>query len=265
MHLLGCGHCSQCRRGQYQLCPARGLRNNKRYASAGFAEFDLAVAENIFHVPDSVSLDMASMIDVYACGVHAIHRIPVESFVVLIIGTGPIAMTVGQIARVSGARKVIMMGRRKELLKKAIEIGAADLTIDSSQTHDVAQSARELTDGEGADIVFEAVGGDHQNLDHAVDAAGYGGAIGILGSFWSDVEVAYYKANRKEISIHWCSSYSSWRGAREYQIALDLIASGRVHASPLITHAYSLERIAEAFEAAAYKKSSGAIKVVIHP
>jgi 2-desacetyl-2-hydroxyethyl bacteriochlorophyllide A dehydrogenase len=266
MHLLGCGRCRQCRRGLYHLCPARGLRENKRYASAGFSEYDIAIAENVFQVPDSLSFDLASMIDVYACSVHAIHRIPVEAAnAVVIIGTGPIGMSVGQVARSAGTRKIIMIGRRGESLSKAVEAGATDLTINSSDAPDVAERVRDLTDGEGADIVFETVGGSRQSLDDAVDVAAYGGAIGILGAFWSDVSVAYYKANRKEISLHWCSSYSSWRGVREYQVALDLVAGGRVLASPLITHAYSLERIAEAFAAAADKKTSGAIKVVIHP
>jgi threonine dehydrogenase-like Zn-dependent dehydrogenase len=72
-------------------------------------------------------------------------------------------------------------------------------------------------------------------------------------------------AYRKELTITWCNSYSSWNGISEYTIALDLLASGRVVAEPLITHHYPLDQISEAFIAAADKRTSKAVKVLIHP
>src|SRR2546427_608596 len=81
--------------------------------SAGFSELDLAVADNVYPLPDHVSLEVASMLDVYACGVHAINRIPLRAIDnVCVLGTGPIGMTMGQVARAAGARRVIMVGRR---------------------------------------------------------------------------------------------------------------------------------------------------------
>ncbi len=50
----------------------------------------------------------------------------------------------------------------------------------------------------------------------------------------------------------------------EYQIALGLLASGRVRAEPLLTHRFPLDRIGDAF-AAADKRASGAIKVLVLP
>ena len=61
-----------------------------------------------------------------------------------------------------------------------------------------------------------------------MDAAAYGGKIGIIGAFWGEVAVAYRAANRKEIDLRWCNSYATWNGVREYQIALDLVADGGV-------------------------------------
>ena len=52
---------------------------------------------------------------------------------------------------------------------------------------------------------------------------------------------------------------------REFQIALDMIADGRVQAEPLVTHRFPLDRIADGFAAADDKRVSGAIKVVIQP
>ena len=55
------------------------------------------------------------------------------------------------------------------------------------------------------------------------------------------------------------------RRQREFQIALDLVAEGRVQAEPLITHRYPLTEIGAAFVAADDKRASGAVKVVVQP
>jgi threonine dehydrogenase-like Zn-dependent dehydrogenase len=266
MHLVGCGQCRQCRRGDYHICPQRGMRDGQRHGSAGFSELDVAVADNIFPLPDHVSLEVASMLDVYACGVHAINRIPLRAMEnVCVLGTGPIGMTMGQVARAAGARRVIMVGRRDELLQRAIEVGAADAVVNNASVASVGEAIAELTKGDLCDAVFESVGGTADTLGQAIEAAAFGGAIGIIGAFWGDVAVAYRAANRKEIDLRWCNSYSTWHGEREYQIALDMVADKRVQAEPLVTHRFPLQEIATAFQAADDKKASGAVKVVIQP
>jgi threonine dehydrogenase-like Zn-dependent dehydrogenase len=60
-------------------------------------------------------------------------------------------------------------------------------------------------------------------------------------------------------------SYGLWDGVPEYQIALDLLAAGRIKAAPLITHRYPLAQIKQAFAAADDKRASGAIKVLVLP
>ena len=265
MHLVGCGQCRFCARGDYHICPTRGRRDGRATWSAGFSEYDLVVAQNCFPLPDHVSFEAASMVDVYACGVHALNRIPLQPFnSVVVIGTGPIGMTAGQVARAAGARQVIMVGRRDELLEFGRSVGAADQVINSSR-EDVGEAVARLTDGEGAEIVLESVGGEADTIGHALAAAAQGGVIGIIGAFRGDVCVPYSLANKKELDIRLCNSYSTWRGVREYKIALDMIAAGRVQANPLITHRFPLEQITDGFAAAADKRSSGALKVVIQP
>ena len=265
MHLVGCGACRQCRRGDYHVCPRRGLRDGQRRGSAGFSELDLAVAENVYPLPDHVSLDVASLLDVYGCGVHAVNRIPLRpTDSVCVVGTGPIGLTMGQVARAAGVRKVIMIGRRDEPLDFALRVGAADLVVNNT-TAPVGEAIADLTEGELCDAVFESVGGTSDTIEQAVEAAAFGGKIGIIGAFWGDVAVAYRAANRKEIDLRWCNSYATWNGVREYQIALDLVAEGRVQAEPLITHRFSLTQIADAFVAADDKRASGAVKVIVAP
>jgi threonine dehydrogenase-like Zn-dependent dehydrogenase len=266
MHLVGCGACRQCRRGDYHVCPTRGMRDGRRRGSAGFSELDLAVTANVYPLPDSVTLEAASLLDVYACGVHAINRVPLRSMeYVCVVGTGPIGMTMGQVARAAGARRVIMIGRRGQPLELALRVGAADAVINNASVASLGEAVAELSDGDLCDAVFETVGGAEDTMAQAVEAAAFGGRIGIIGAFWGDVAVAYRAANRKELDLRWCNSYSTWHGQREFQIALDMLADGRVQAEPLITHRFPLARIADAFQAADDKRASGAMKVVVQP
>ena len=265
MHLVGCGRCRACARGDYHICPTRGQRAGQSMSSAGFSEYDLVVAANCFPLPDHVSFEAASMVDVYACGVHALNRIPLRPFnTVVVLGTGPIGMTAGQVARAAGARQVIMIGRRDEILEFGRSVGAADAVVNATR-EDAGAAVRRLTDGAGADIVLESVGGQAPTILQAVEVAAPGASIGIIGAFIGDVAFPYAHANKKELTIKLCNSYSTWHGVREYQIALDMIAAGRVQAEPLITHRFPLERIADGFAAADDKRGSGALKVVIQP
>jgi threonine dehydrogenase-like Zn-dependent dehydrogenase len=189
---------------------------------------------------------------------------------VCVVGTGPIGLTMGQVARAAGAKQVIMIGRRDELLQFALQVGAADAVVNNTEVASIAEAIGDLTDGELCDAVFETVGGEtvggeSETMAQAVEAAAFGGQIGIIGAFWGDVAVAYRAGNRKELDVRWCNSYSTWHGQREFQIALDMVAEGRVQAAPLITHRFPLTEIGAAFAAAADKRASGAVKVIVQP
>ena len=265
MHLLGCGVCRLCRRGDSHLCPQRGLHRGRRRASAGFSEFDVVAEQNVFAVPDGLPLEVAALADVYACALHALHRAPLRPMdTALVLGTGPVGLAVGQVARLAGCRRTIVVGRREAALEAALALGAADAVVDSRR-EDAVSEVLALTDGWGADVVFESVGGAGEALPLGVAAAARGGVIVILGAFHGDVAVSYREANRRELDLRWSSSYSTWAGVREFQLALDLLAGGRVDAAGLLTHRFPLARIGEAFAAAHDRSVSGAVKVLVEP
>lgn len=264
-HLIGCGECVYCRRGDTHICPTRGQRHGERHSSHGFSQYDVCLTRNVHPLPDNISTDAAAILDCYACGVHALNRVSILPYMnVVILGTGAIGMTLGQIARASGAQSVIMVGTRDEPLAIARRARAADEVVANTRV-DPVEAVLELTDGVGADVVFETVGGSAPTVTQGIGMARPGSTICILGIFTTDPELDTRTAYRKELTITWCNSYANWHGLSEYEIALNLLASGRVAAEPIITHHYSLDQIGEGFAAAADKKSSGAIKVLVHP
>jgi threonine dehydrogenase-like Zn-dependent dehydrogenase len=264
MQLAGCGQCPECLRGASNICLHRGSNEALR-VSAGFSEYDVAALNHVYALPPGLPLEVAALADVYACAVHALNRVPVTAAdIVVIIGNGTVALALGQLARLRGAQ-VIMIGRRQKILEQAMSAGAAGTVINLMQTDASPELAR-LTGDRGARVVFEAVGGtSNDTIQLAIHAAAAGGEIGILGAFVGNVQVPYREANRKEISLRWCNGYAMWNGQREFQIALDLLAQGRVSAASLITHRFGLEEVGKAFQVSDNKSQSNAIKVMLEP
>jgi threonine dehydrogenase-like Zn-dependent dehydrogenase len=267
MQLAGCGGCPACRRGDTNLCEQRGMFGGRRWISAGFSEFDVALAEHVYPVPDGVSPGVAALADVYACAVHAVHRVPVTpEDTVLVLGTGPVGIALGQVARLAGARRTILVGRRDAPLEVAMSCGAADHVILTTPSTSLREAVRELNIGQGVEIVFEAVGGSGCELfRQGLGALAPGGTLCILGAYLGDVSLPYREANEKEITIRWSNGYASWNGRREFRIALDWLGAGRVAAAPLITHRFPLAEISHAFRVAVDRQATGAIKVQVEP
>jgi threonine dehydrogenase-like Zn-dependent dehydrogenase len=264
-HLLGCGTCRYCLRGERHLCPQRGYRHGERQESHGFSEYDLCLATNCHPLPAHVSLDAAALLDCYACGVHALNRVRLTpSDTIAILGTGAIGMTLGQVAKAYGVGRVIMVGTRLEPLDIASAAGAADIGVVNA-LRNPGDVVLEMTDGEGVDAVFETVGGEAPTINQGIEMVRRGGIISILGIFTHSPTVDVRTAYRKEIHLQWANSFSRWQGVSEYRMALDLMTSGRLLATPLITTHFPLDRIQAAFIAADDKRASGAIKVMVHP
>ena len=263
-HLVGCGRCRWCRRGDYQLCPELGQVGGEWVHSTGFSEYSLESAEKCYPLPDDLSIEEAAILDVYAVAVHAVHRVPPRPMdAVVVFGVGAIGLATAQVAKAAGAARVIGVGTRDEALELAKRVGCDDV-VNVSQV-DAVEAVRDLTDGEGAGVVFEAVGGRATTFPLAVGVAAQGGRVGIIGSFVEPQEVDAWACMRKELSLHWVWSYGAWNGVPEYEIALDMLVSGKYEAAPLITHRYPLEQIGEAFAAADDKRASGAVKVLVIP
>ena len=170
-HLLGCGECRWCLAGQYHVCPERGVRHGAKQGSHGFSQYDICVAGNVTPLPDEVSFDAAALVDCYACGVHAANRAPdVRGDVVAIIGAGAIAMTLGQVLKARGAGTVVLVGTRRQPVDVAIAAGSADIGVVTSE-QDPVGAVIDATDGEGAAVTFETVGGQTQLIQQAVEMA----------------------------------------------------------------------------------------------
>jgi 2-desacetyl-2-hydroxyethyl bacteriochlorophyllide A dehydrogenase len=253
--LLGCGECQFCSMGYYHIC------KNLTHPGGGFREYTAILEEIVFPIPDNVSYEEAAILDCLAVGVHAVHRAGVTiTDTAAIIGDGAIGLSTLEVARAAGA-KTALIGHHENNLAIAKKVGA-DIAVNSAKSDEV-EEIMQLTNGEGCEVVFETVGGMAETLESAVRIAKPGGIIVIIGMFAKPVELDFRRLMRNEIDLIFSWSYATWQGVPEFEIALDLLARGKLDAKSLITHRFPLDKISDAFHAALNKRESNALKVLI--
>ena len=176
-----CGFCDYCRRGRENCCstaPRTGFELN-----GGFAEYMRVAGRNAVKIAPSVPWAAAAIIpDALASVYHALTaRARVQAGeTVLIVGIGGLGIHAIQIAHLLGAR-VIAADIAPDKLSGAAEFGPAALI--NSRHQDLPEQVRELTDGWGADVVVETVGGNAvaAALPESIACLRMGGRLAVLG------------------------------------------------------------------------------------
>lgn len=256
----GCGICSMCRRGRYNLCEVARTRGKayKLYghsAPGAFAEYAARPAPLLHKIPDNVTFEESTIVNQGAMGLHAIRRCRIEpGDTVAVLGPGLVGLIVTQLAKATGATRVIMVGRG-ERLNLARELGA-DEVIDYTSGGSIT-AIRNLTGGRGVDCCFECAG-TPSAISTAVNAVRRGGRVALVGlSGNKPVELNTDRLVLDEIDLFGVRS-----SPNAYPELLKLISAGKVNVQKLVSRVYPLDQIQEAFKAFE-KREGGAIRMVI--
>lgn len=230
-HNLACGKCYLCRNGHIQNCMDKrsiGWGIDGSYTSY------LVMPESLLHkVPDNVSLEEAAMAEPAAIVAHQVlerARITPGDTVV-IMGVGPIALLSAQMARIAGAKKIILCGCTGDIeyrLKIAKELSCFDVFIDVMKEDAVATIMKETEIG--ADIVIEASGAQSA-ICTAIKVLKKRGILCAIGMTAAEkISVPWNEAMMKvlDVQFNMSSSYNGWN------IALSLLESGKLNVKPLI-------------------------------
>lgn len=257
--LIGCGECIYCKSGDYHLCT--NLKHIGKHYTGGFGQYIKAPESKCVKIPENVSYPEAALLDCYAVGVHALKRVPVSiGDTVVVYGGGPVGFCTAQVVKAAGAKNVVLVDLIQEVLDIGKQVGI-DYVINSS-IEDPVEKIMEITEGRGADIVFDSVGGHAPILDAEVKMLRPQGKLGMIG-VRQESSFIMSKAHFKELDIIFIFSYAYWNYQSEFAIAMSLLESKRLIAAPVVTHTFPLEKINEAFETARNKSQSKAIKVMI--
>lgn len=237
--LIGCGECVRCRRGEVNLCANRQIFGMQRLGA--FAEFVTAPEKAVVAWPDSLPAEAASLAEVLANGVHVVglsKRLNPRK--VLIFGAGPIGLMTQQAFQVLTDADLMVSEIIPERLATATKLGAK-LAVNPNQ--DNLQSAvLDWTDGEGADVVVDAVGLSITK-QQSLPATRPGGATVWIGTHENSITMDSYGITLAERCVQ--GSYAATMA--ELQLSVDLLASGKVDGSSWIT-AFPLSQGVTAFE-----------------
>lgn len=252
-----CGYCFYCQRAQPSLCENLDLLNG------AYAEFITIpariVAQNLLPIPDGVTFRQAALVEPLACAIHGIERSNIRlGDVVCVIGHGPIGLMLTRLAKLKGAR-VIVVGRNPLKLEKARQFGADDL-VDITIVPDPMEAVRSLTPGgRGVDVAIEAVG-QPETWEQAIAMTRPGGLVNLFGGCKSGthVKVDTRRLHYEELDIIGVFHHTP----RYVRAALSLISDGRLDADGLITHEMDLQRLEKAFH---LMTSGESLKVAITP
>ena len=180
-----CGLCVACRRGNDMHCVRHQFTGLS--VDGGFADYVLVSERSLLPLPAGVEpVEVAPHADAGLTAYHAVRRVAhlaVPGSTAVVIGVGGVGHIALQLVRELGSSTVIAIDTDERRRRLATELGASE-AIDGT---DAADAVRELTDGRGADLVFDFVGTDET---HAASAAmlarggtysviGYGGTISI--------------------------------------------------------------------------------------
>lgn len=178
-YLTPCGKCAICETRQTHLCPSP-----KRFLAfvhdGGFAEYVLVPTESLIRLPDSISYESGATLACSATtALHAMRRIGrvKQGEAVVVYGLGGIGLLMVQLGRHLGLR-TIGISRTVAKLEQALALGA-EAVVDGTSS-DLVERVRALTDGRGADAVFELVG-TGESMEKSLVMLARGGRLVLVG------------------------------------------------------------------------------------
>ena len=240
-----CGVCAFCRTGDQHLCPKRTAIGTS--SPGGLADFVAIPASGVHPLPDHVDFIAGALTEPLAVAVRAVvERGAIEGGdEVVVIGPGTIGLLVAQVAMSQGAT-VTVAGLDRHAARFRL---ARDLGVPRTVALDVASSLDAIAggrDGLGVDVVIECSGA-FEAVDAGLRLLRKGGRM-ILVAFTPGraVPMDLDLVVQRELAV------VASRGKRPscFRVALDLLETGRVLTSRLVSHRFPIDAYAEAFETA---------------
>ena len=244
--IIWCGECDACRIGHLPACEKLRLIGIDQ--DGGFVQKIALPPSMLYKVPDHVSHEHASLVEVYAIGFHACNRAQVKpGDRVAIFGGGKVGQCLMQAAKTKTDGKMfvadVLEGRLERIRQSYPEVR----TINSYE-EDPVEVIRNETDGHGVDVAFEVVGpgvevpGRINPVRACVQSIRGGGTVCVLGLGDEPIPIVYKELIWKEAQI-----IASRVSHGEFSDAIENLGKGSLKPDALISAIKSIDDIQEAF------------------
>ncbi|WP_248924323.1 zinc-dependent dehydrogenase [Paenibacillus hamazuiensis] len=260
MPVIPCLKCHYCLNGRENACANRKAIGYE--FDGGFAEYvkipQIALeAGNLVKLPNHVPFEQAVIAEPLACCINGNRKANIRmNDTVVVIGGGPIGLMHVQLAKISGARKVIVSELLEHRLGRALTAGA-DIVV-NPQRQSLRDVVMQETEGLGADAVIMAIGVP-SIVQECIELLRKGGTINLFAGFPKEAgcEIDPNFIHYQEVQVNGTTALTR----SDYLTALSLIASGKINTGVLTTPGYTLDQIREAILDV---KSGKGMKSIIH-
>ena len=249
---ITCGVCRNCRAGRRHLCMNTDGVGVSR--AGAFAEYLSVPAFNVFKLPDTISDDMASILDPLGNATHTALSFDLVGEDVLITGAGPIGIMAVAIARYAGARHIVITDINDYRLKLAENMGASRTLNVTRESLD--DTMNELGMEEGFDVGME-MSGNPQAFRDMLRTMHHGGKVAMLGIPPGEMAIDWNEVIFKGLElkgVYGREMFETW-----YKMS-SMLQSG-LNIDPVITHHFEIDEFQPAFE---LMESGQSGKVILH-
>jgi L-iditol 2-dehydrogenase len=239
-----CRDCKECKAGRYHLCPDLVFLATPPYDGA-LMELMAIDARNLYPIPQEMSYEEGALLEPLSVGIWGCKRANLAAGDdVLVTGAGPVGLLAAATARAFGAGSVTVSDFSEFRIGLARKMGFA------TETPDAASDRR-------FDVLLECSGAPGA-LAAGMSRLAPAGRAAMIGMPKQDVALPLAALNPNEVTLSLVNRYN-----HTWPLAIELVSSGRIDVSELITHHFPLAESADALTLASRVKDS--IKAVIHP
>ena len=227
---INCGHCIACRHGKPNCCAELKVLGVHR--DGGMRPLFTVPARKL-HKSARLTYDQLALVETLGIGAHAVERANIKpDDTVLVIGAGPIGLSVIQFVLVTGAKLAVMDVSEARLAFCRQQLGVTHTLAPGSEA---AAQLKAIFEGDLPTVVIDATG-NPKSMAGTFDLPAAGGRIVFVGLFQGDVTFNDPNFHRRELTL--LASRNSVPST--FRDIIALIEAGRINTTPWITHRFAL-------------------------
>jgi L-iditol 2-dehydrogenase len=251
-----CGACEHCQSGYFIFCRTR--RGIGHGVNGAFTRYLVARPDQLYRVPDHLSLEEAALSEPFAAAVQAVVEITRvrNGETALVSGPGPIGLLCLKLLAAEGVKTIVAGAEGDdERLGAARRFGATDVV--NVRDRSLPDAIRELTGAAGVDVALECAG-------HPASVRGCLEALRPMGRYTQvaicgrDITVPIDQILYKQLTVRGSITYT----AQTWRRMMDIYAQGRVRLDDLVSAKLPISEWRTAFDLCAQRK---ALKVLMYP
>jgi 2-desacetyl-2-hydroxyethyl bacteriochlorophyllide A dehydrogenase len=249
---VNCETCIACRRGRGNCCTHMKVLGV--HIDGGMREAFTLPARKL-HPANALHYEQIALVETLAIGAHAVERAQVEQGEnVLVIGAGPIGLSVIQFAAAAGARVIVMDVSDTRLAFCREKLAIAD-TLNANDNG--AEKLRDLTNGDMPTAVLDATG-NAASMMNALQYLAHGGRLVYVGLFPGDFSLNDPEFHRRETTL------LATRNAlpADFSRIIRMMEQGKISTDPWITHRATADALVDTFPSWV-APNSGVLKAMI--